>query len=62
MYAAAIAAGIALLEQLMENIPKWIAAARQNKELTDDQDAAFEARFKAAKSSPAWAVRPNPPN
>ncbi len=44
MNAAAIAAAIAVVEELMKLIPQWIENAKAKGELTAEQEASFQAR------------------
>ena len=52
MSAAAIAAALATVEALMKLIPQWIENARAKGELTEAQEADFQARQKAVFAQP----------
>jgi hypothetical protein len=52
----AIAAGISLLSLLIEAIPKWIAAAKVNGELTDAQEQEWQLKFQKTIASKEWQL------
>lgn len=58
--AALIPLAISIVQGLISAIPKWIAAGKQNHEITDEQEAKWRADFEALKQSPAWQIDPDP--
>ncbi len=66
MSAAAIAAAIAVVEELVKLIPQWIANAKAKGELTAEQEVGFQARqaavFAQPYAQPAPASDPTKPN
>lgn len=54
MYALMIAGAFQLLNQLMLNIPKWLAAGRQSGEFTAEQEAEWQAMYQAKLKEAHW--------
>ena len=57
MKAAEIAALISTISQLTQLAQSVIQTAKQNAELTPEQEALFQASLAAAQASPAWQPR-----
>lgn len=60
MYAALITGGIALLQSLITNIPKWIETAKRNRELSAAAAAAKQSEYEAIWKKASHQVQPDP--
>lgn len=60
MYAALITAGIALLQSLITNIPKWIETAKRNRELSAAEAAEKQAEYEKIWRKASHQVQPDP--
>lgn len=54
MYALLITGAFQLLNQLLINVPKWIAAGKQTGEFTAEQEAEWQAMYRAKLKEVHW--------
>ncbi len=62
MSAAAIAAVISVVENLLALIPQWIAQAKARGELTSEQEADFQTRCNGVFAQPYAQPEPEQPS
>ena len=60
MNAAAIVGIVSAIEALVKLYGSTVAAAKQDQELTPEQEAAFQAKLSEMFASPAWQIAEEP--